>query len=160
LENVNVHIAFINYDNYWSLDEDTLREVLTHILPLISSVHSIQMDYPNIELFNMVYNTNNDDNDNSSNSSSNTDHEYSPESQLLLKEMMAQTQILFIDWLHERLFVLFYFVHDYLKGSLLINCMKTHNFQNTMPRKMPITGSAQIDPRTSDEVICPKDGPE
>jgi hypothetical protein len=84
LENVNLDVGFgYHHYNYESiLDEHILLQVLIHILPLISSIHSIQIKSVDIDLFDMVYNNNN------------TYHGNSHESQLLLKEMMAQTRIL------------------------------------------------------------------
>jgi hypothetical protein len=91
LENVNLCVRYCDYDTS-ILDEPTLLRVLTQIVPLISSIHSIQIDSSEIDLFRMVYNNNNNQ-DNSNNSH---------ESQLLLKGMMAQARILFIYWLNNR----------------------------------------------------------
>jgi hypothetical protein len=95
LENVNLHVAFFDYHNYYgSNDEAVLRLVLIHILPVISSVHSIQIDSPHIDLFNLVYHTYNYDN---------PDSDSRQECELqLLKKMMAQTRILQIDSLNSR----------------------------------------------------------
>jgi hypothetical protein len=93
LENVNLHVAYLCYIyEEKRLDERVLRRVLIHILPLIGSVNSIQIDCLGIDLFNMVYSNNN----------INIDHDNGPDAQLLLKGMMAQTRILFINWLDER----------------------------------------------------------
>jgi hypothetical protein len=69
------------------LEEHTLLRGLIHILPLISNINSIQIYSSDIDLFHMVYNNNNANDDSQSH-----------ESQLLLKEMMAQARILLINW--------------------------------------------------------------
>jgi hypothetical protein len=99
LENVNMNVAYVGCDDHYygtRLDEHILRRVLIHIVPLISSINSIQIDdcVLYIDLFNIVYNNNNTDNN---------DHDVcSRESQLLLlKEMMAKTRILSIGCLHD-----------------------------------------------------------
>jgi hypothetical protein len=82
--------------------EAMLLRALTQILPMISSIDSIHLD-PNsveIDLFNMVYNNTN---------TNNTVLGNSHETQLLLKEMMAQTRILMTPWLY---FIAVCFAHE------------------------------------------------
>jgi hypothetical protein len=86
------------FDNH--LSKCNLLEFMPKIMPMISSINSINSH--TIDLFKLVYkNNSNDDNDNS-------DNEYysrssSNESQLLvLKQLMAKTRILLIDWLDVR----------------------------------------------------------
>jgi hypothetical protein len=83
-------------------DEDILSRVLTKIAPFITSINSIDSRSQGIDLFEMVYNNNN------------TNHE----SQLLLKEMMAKTRILFTKWLYSTSFTKFvHDIHRYNYGS-------------------------------------------
>jgi hypothetical protein len=84
----------VNLEFGFHLSTRNLLQYMPKILPLISSINSINS--PRIDLFEMVYkNSNNYDNNDRKNCSRN---EY--ESQLLvLKQMMAKTRILSIDWL-------------------------------------------------------------
>jgi hypothetical protein len=81
LENVNLCV------NHNLRKHSELLHALAQILPLISSIHTIQIDSPDINLFKMVYDN------------KNTNHDKSNSHQLLLKEMMEKTRIMLIRWL-------------------------------------------------------------
>jgi hypothetical protein len=98
LENVNLYVHYADYFSD-SLDEQTLLRGLIHILPLISSIDSIQINSSEIDLFQMVYNKNN------------INDGQSHESQLLLKEMMTKTRIVLTNWLNDRFLFLSFFLN-------------------------------------------------
>jgi hypothetical protein len=99
LENVNLYVEYSDY----------VLRVLTKIVPLISSIHSIQIDSnSSFDLLDMVYNKNI------------VNHGQSLESQLLLKEMMAKTQIVSTKLYSFILFCLRFFkihLHRYMYHS-------------------------------------------
>jgi hypothetical protein len=86
--------ANVNLKFGYNLSEHNLLQSMPKFLPFISSINSL--DVHKIDLFKMVYkdNNNNENNDNN-NDDKNCSHEY----QLVLKQMMAKTRILSIDWL-------------------------------------------------------------
>jgi hypothetical protein len=86
LTDVNIDIDYKRFEEIEEEVEDLRRlgenlpQALIKIAPFITSIDSIKL--PEIELFKMVYNNNDETN----------------KSQLLLMQMMAKTRILVTDW--------------------------------------------------------------
>jgi hypothetical protein len=92
LEDVNLHVDY----KYMRYKEDILLQVLTQIVPLISSIDSILIYSSEIDLFKMVYN--------------NTNNGDKKTHQLMLMEMMAKTRIVVINWLYFNIYLFYSYI--------------------------------------------------